>query len=113
MPNPETQQLAEVIDRAVDNFNGNLNDLSSAVGMLVVGQRYGWRVILLIHSQATVRKYLKILGLKHLRDLLPEVGDLAQRSNAWRLVDGTANFWKVVRGQIPGVRSGRVEEPRE
>lgn len=113
MPSLDKQELAEVIDRAVDGFHGNLNDLASAIGMLVVGQRYGWRVMLLIHSQATVRKYLKILGLKSLRDTLPEVGDLSQRSNAWRLVKGTADFWKVVRGQIPGVRSGTVDGGKE
>jgi hypothetical protein len=35
---------------------------------------------------------------------------LAHRSNAWRLVDGTKNFWKVVRGQISGVRTARVDK---
>ncbi|WP_454722497.1 MULTISPECIES: hypothetical protein [Cupriavidus] len=109
MPTPNREEIARIIDHAVSNFDGNLNELASAVGMLVVGQRYGWRVMLLIHSQATVRKYLKILGLKNLRDTLPEVGDLAHRSNAWRVVEGTSNFWKVVRGQIPGVRTSRVD----
>lgn len=113
MSSPDPRNVAEVVDRAIDGFDGNLNDLASAIGMLVVGQRYGWRVMLLIHSQATVRKYLQILGLKHLRDALPEVGDLASRSSAWRLVEGTSNFWKVVRGQIPGIRSGKVGVPRE
>lgn len=104
------QDIFAVIDKAVDNFHGNLDDLESAIGMLMVGRYYGWRVVLLIHSQSTVRKYLKILGLKNLRDVLPEVGTLAHRSNAWRLVDGTENFWKVVRGQISGIRSKRSEK---
>lgn len=94
-----------LIDAAVNDFDGNLNDLGSAIGMLVLSRRYGWKVMLLIHSPSTVRKYLKILGLKSLRDVSPEVGELADRSNAWRLVSGTSNFWKVVRGQIGGVRS--------
>ncbi len=102
------KDVRAVIDRAIDEFDGNLNDLGSAIGMLLLGRRYGWRVILLIHSPNTIRKYSKILGVKNLRDLMPEVGDLAHRSNAWRLVDGTANFWKVVRGQISGVRSALV-----
>lgn len=106
----QKQDLQATIDRAIEDFNGNLNDLGSAIGMLMLSQRYGWRVMLLIHSPNTVRKYLKILGLKNLRDLAPEVGELAHRSNAWRLVDGTANFWKVVRGQISGVRTALVEK---
>jgi hypothetical protein len=43
--------------------------------------------------------------------VLPEVGVLAHRSTAWRLVEGTENFWKVVRGQISGIRSTRTEPP--
>ncbi|ATE61435.1 hypothetical protein CCZ27_17070 [Thauera sinica] len=103
------QEILEVVDRAINDFTGNLNDLGSAIGMLMLGRRYGWRVVLLIHSPSTVRKYVKILGLRNLRDALPEVGELAHRSNAWKLIDGTANFWKVVRGQISGVRSAIVE----
>lgn len=104
------KDLLAIIDRAVDGFNGDLDELESAIGMLMLGRHYGWRVMLLIHSPTTIRKYVKILGIKSLRDVLPEVGVLAHRSNAWRLVDGTKNFWKVVRGQISGVRSARVDK---
>ena len=105
------QQIVAVVDKAIDEFRGELNDLESAVGMLMIGRHYGWRVILLIHSPVTVRKYSRILGLKNLRDALPEVGVLAHRSNAWRLLDDGKNFWKVVRGQIGGVRSTKAETP--
>ncbi len=105
------REMQKVIDTAIDDFNGSLSNLSNAVGMLVVGRRYGWRVILLTHSPSTIRKYLKILGLKTLRDVLPEVGELANRSNSWRLVEGTTNFWKAVRGQISGIRSTRIDKP--
>lgn len=104
-------QIMKVVDRAIDGFQGELNDLESAIGMLLIGRHYGWRVILLIHSPATVRKYSKLLGLKNLRDVLPEVGVLAHRSNAWRLLDDSKNFWKAVRGQIAGIRSTKAEPP--
>ena len=110
MPLPMTdQEILALIDKAVDQFDGNLDELESAVGMLMLGRHYGWRVILLIHSPNTIREYLEILGLKNLREVLPEVGVLAHRSTAWRLVDGTKNFWKVVRGQLSGIRSPRVD----
>lgn len=105
----ETSDIIELIDRAIDRFDGDLDELESAIGMLMLGRQYGWRVIFLVHSPNTIRKYQKILGVKHLRDVLPEVGVLAHRSNAWRLVNGTRNFWKAVRGQISGIRSTRVE----
>jgi hypothetical protein len=106
-------EVLRLVDEAVDRFDGNLNDLGSAIGMLMLARRYGWRVVLLIHSPGTVRKYLKILGLPNLREVAPEVGELAQRSKAWRLVDGTSSFWKVVRGQISGVRSALVDPPSQ
>lgn len=102
-------EIIGIIDRAVDDFNGDLSELESAIGMLLLGRHYGWKVMMLIHSPSTIRKYLKVLGLKSLRDALPEVGTLAHRSKAWRLVDGTKNFWKVVRGQISGVRTSRAQ----
>src|SRR6218665_1181852 len=105
------EDLLKMVDEAVDRFDGNLNDLGSAIGMLMLPRRYGWRVILLVHSPGTIRKYLKILGLANLRDLAPEVGELAGRSKAWRLVENTTSFWKVVRGQISGVRTALVDPP--
>jgi len=104
------EELLRLVDRVVDQYDGNLDELESAVGMLMLGRYYGWRVLLLVHSPNTVRKYQKILGLKSLKDVLPEVGMLAHRSDAWRLVEGTRNFWKAVRGQIGGVRSPRVDK---
>ncbi|MBV6303519.1 hypothetical protein KVP10_01405 [Candidimonas humi] len=104
------EELLRLVDRVVDQYDGNLDELESAVGMLMLGRYYGWRVLLLVHSPNTVRKYQKILGLKSLKEVLPEVGRLAHRSDAWRLVEGTRNFWKAVRGQLGGVRSPRVDK---
>ena len=104
------EELLRLVDRVVDQYDGNLDEIESAVGMLMLGRYYGWRVLLLAHSPNTIRKYQKILGIKSLKDVLPEVGMLAHRSDAWRLVEGTQNFWKVVRGQIGGVRSARVDK---
>ena len=104
------EELLRLVDRVVDQYDGNLDEIESAVGMLMLGRYYGWRVLLLAHSPNTIRKYQKILGIKSLKDVLPEVGMLAHRSDAWRLVEVTQNFWKVVRGQIGGVRSTRVDK---
>ena len=103
------QEIVGIIDRAVDGFEGDLDELESAIGMLMMGRHYGWKVLMLIHSPNTIRKYNRILGIQGLRDVLPEVGVLAHRSTAWRLVYGTRNFWKVVRGQIGGVRSAHAD----
>ena len=46
--------------------------LVGAIGVLIVGRQYGWRVMMLVHSPSTIRKYMKILGIRHLREVLPD-----------------------------------------
>ena len=99
------QELVQLIDKAVDKFSGQSGDLEAAIGMLMVGRHYGWRVVMLIHSRPTIKKYEKILGIEDIRQCLPETGVLSHRSLAWKLVQGTRNFWKAVRGEISGVKS--------
>jgi hypothetical protein len=54
------------INEAIKAFEGEASELESAIGMLIVGQYVGWKVVLLWHSRATVRKYdvfwMSILG---------------------------------------------------
>lgn len=99
------KDFVHIIDKAIDEFEGQATELETAIGMLMVGRFYGWRVLMLIHSRSTVKKYERILQLKDIRDALPETGVLSHRSAAWKIVQGTKNFWKVVRGEMSGIKS--------
>ena len=105
----EDQDFVQIIDKAIDGFTGQSDKLESAIGMLMIGRFYGWRVLMLIHSRDTIKKYEAILGIKDIRDVLPPTGVLSHRSAAWRVVQGTKNFWKAVRGEIAGVKSTLLE----
>lgn len=98
------QQLADIANRAVVEFRGDVHELEGAIGALFVGQQVGWRVLLLIHERRTLRKYDKILGV-NLREIMPEIGPCADKSLAWKAVQKLGNFWKVVRGEVKGVRT--------
>jgi hypothetical protein len=50
------KQLVELIDKAIKNFEGNSDSLASAIGYLMIGRKFGWRVMFFMHSQGTVRK---------------------------------------------------------
>ena len=63
---------------------------------------------MLIHSRSTLKSYSKILGVPDIRNLMPPTGALSHRSLAWRVVEGTKDFWKVVRGEIGGVKSTQL-----
>lgn len=95
----QISQLQNIEDKAITNFAGTLDELESALGMLRMGHHFGWRVLYLIHSKKTIRKYEEILDIK-IRDLFPEEGPSAERSVGLALAKKASNFWKVVSGEI-------------
>lgn len=101
------KQLVELIDKAIKEFRGDTTELASAIGYLMIGRKFGWRVMFLMHRQATVRNYEKILKIKS-RELMPELGPWAEKSVAYWALQKVTNFWKAVKGEIPGVRSTKV-----
>lgn len=107
-PSPESryakltpEQVADLdrIEReAVINFEGQLDDLEKAIGMLRLGHHLGWRVLVISHSKRTIRKYEGILGITF-REYFPPEGPSSDRSRGFRLAEGLANFWKGVSGE--------------
>ncbi len=92
-------QLQAIEDKAITHFIGNIDELESALGMLRIGHHFGWKVLYLIHSKKTIRKYEEILDIR-VRELFPERGASAKRSIGLALADNISNFWKVVSGEI-------------
>jgi hypothetical protein len=101
MPKNDT---LDMFNKAIKDFRGQLPTLEAAIGAYIVGQKIGWKPLFLIHDKKTIAKYEKILGI-HFRDELPEVGDLANKSMAWRAMQKATNYWKAVKGEIAGIRS--------
>ncbi len=102
----EKHNLELIEERAFIHFNGQLDELESAIGMLRMGHHLGWKVLYMIHSKKTIRKYEEILDIK-IRELFPERGPSAGRSIGLRLAEGFSNFWKVVSGEV------KIENRRE
>lgn len=103
------KQIIDTSLEAVDKFTGNVTQLETAIGALVVGKRVGWKVLYLIHDKKTLQRYEEILDLKF-REILPEVGPKASKSVAWAALEGIKNFWKAVKGEITGIRSPMMDE---
>jgi hypothetical protein len=76
--------------------------------ILMVGRRIGWKPLLLIHDKKTIRQNEGILDIDIRRDLT-EVGERADKSIAWKLVQEVSSFWKAVRGEIKKVRSPEIK----
>lgn len=102
----EAQQLIAIINRASKDFVGLLDELETAIGMLMLGRLVGWKVLLLIHNKRTIRKYEDILGIK-IREFFPETGPLSQKSVAFNFIQEVGSFWKGVSGEA------KIEKRRE
>lgn len=95
----QLKTLEEIEREAFANFKGTLPEIESALGMLRMGHHVGWRVLVLVHSKATLRKYEKILGIK-VREFFPEETPSSTRNNGFKIAKKLGNFWKAVSGDI-------------
>lgn len=101
-----SEKLQKLIDEVISNYEGDGRILESAIGALHFGMKLGWRPLLLIHSYKAIKRYETILGLDF-KEVMPEVGPLADKSLAWRIAKKVENYWDVVRGTVKG-RSAEV-----
>jgi hypothetical protein len=105
-PTARAQELAELINGAIERYRGNFDELEKAIGVLMLGDYVGWKVLVLVHNKRTIRKYEEILGI-NMREFFVEEGPIAMRSMGYRVALSVGSFWKAVSGDIP------VENRRE
>ena len=94
----QKEQIEQIEKRAIIQFTGMLDELESALGMLRIGHHMGWKVLYMIHSKRTIRKYEEILDIK-IREIFPDEGPGASRSTGLDIAKRFSNFWKVVSGE--------------
>lgn len=94
-----SEEIDEYIYNLKTTFRGDLTDLAAALGALDLGRTYGWKVLRIIYSSVTYRKYQKILGLEF-KLVLPETTDYSMRSAGFKLVTDSKKFWEVAKGHF-------------
>ena len=87
------------LDETIDSYSGPAQVLESAIGTLIVGQMYGWRVLKMCHTHSSLRKYEKILGLKF-EDVCPQETEITSRCRGIQIADKLGGYWKVARGDV-------------
>lgn len=98
-PASRAEQLVGIANDALNRFVGTADELEKALGMLMLGDYLGWKVLVLLHNKRTVRKYEEILGIS-VREFFPEEGPIAMRSLGYSIAKDLGNFWKIVSGDI-------------
>ena len=102
-----TPELIKVIEKASEEYSGDVTILESAIGALIIGRTYGWRVLRLVHGSSSYARYERILEIKF-NSACPERTELSKKSLALKVVDTVGDFWAVATGALPG-RSNVVE----
>lgn len=92
-----SEELVAHIDSVILTYEGDAEALASAIGALMIGRKYGWRVLRIVISSPSYTKYQRVLGLDF-KKVLPEKTDISERSRGYRIVTSLNNFWDVVKG---------------
>jgi hypothetical protein len=100
----ERGDIERIQAQAIVDFKGDLHDLEAALGMLQLGHHIGWKVLYIIHSKRTIRKYEDILTADskepvRIRELFKPEGPSSYRSYGYRIVESVSNFWKVINNE--------------
>jgi hypothetical protein len=92
-------ELNAHIDGVIEDYKGDLVELSNAIGAARLGHKFGWRVLRLIISSKTYTKHQRVLGLSF-KDVLPELTKDSERSAGYQLAIKLNNFWDIVNGLV-------------
>jgi hypothetical protein len=95
----EAKRLVDIVDAAIHNFEGDVDHLEAAIGMLFLGRQVGWRPLLLIHNKNTIRRNEQILDIE-IRKFFPEDTPRSDKLAVYKAVKAIGNFWKAVSGEI-------------
>ena len=92
------EELMKKIDEVSGDFHGQIDDLYMAIGMIVMGRLFGWRVLRLTSSRSQWARANKLFG--DLKTLMPERGKYAHKSIGLAVVDKLGSYWDVVKGIV-------------
>jgi len=92
------EEMNALIDKVSSEFTGQIDDLSAAIGILVLGRLYGWRVMRLVSNRRHWAVANKIFG--DMKKLLPERGKYAHKSIGLKIADKFGDYWALIRGSV-------------
>ncbi len=92
-------ELLEYIDKIAAEYVGDISHLSSAIGAVMLGRVYGWRVIRIITSSKIYTRHQRILALEF-KLVLPEETEISRKSIGYTIAKKLNKFWDVVNSKF-------------
>ncbi len=103
----------QTILQHMKEFRGVGTTLESALGALILGQYFGWRVLKLLHNPATYRIYEKVLGIEF-KNVCPEITELGRKKSiGYAITEKLGSFWAVVMGKRKVADKGKIDNQSE
>ena len=90
------EEFNELIEQKCGEFVGQIDDLYAAVGMLVVGRLYGWRVMRLVSVKRHWTVATRLFGDP--KKLMREKGRFYNKSIGCEIVDKAGDYWSFIKG---------------
>ncbi len=107
------EETEQIILQQMKEFRGVGTTLESALGALVMGQYFGWRVLKILHNPGTYRRYEKALGIEF-KNVCPEITELGkQKSIGYAITEKLGSFWAVVMGKRKVPEKGMIANQEE
>lgn len=103
-----TDEQNAQLQKSLAEFKGHVSTIETAIGAIVIGQRYGWRVLRMVHSANTMKKYEAAIGLSY-EDICPEVTDLSERNIGYRVSKAIGKYWDIVMGRHKVERKAELD----
>ena len=108
-----SEEDEQTILQHMKEFRGVGTTLESALGALILGQYFGWRVLKLLHNPATYRIYEKVLGIEF-KNVCPEITELGRKKSiGYAITEKLGSFWAVVMGKRKVADKGKIENQSE
>jgi hypothetical protein len=107
------EETEQKILQQLNEFQGIGTTMESALGALIMGQYFGWRVLKLLHNPATYRRYEKILGIEF-KGVCPEITERGkQKSIGYAISEKLGSFWAVIMGKRKVPEKGLIGNEEE
>ena len=90
------EELLKKIEELSGTYNGQLDDFYQAVGMIVVGRYFGWRVMRLVSSRKCWMTASKLFGDP--KNLMKDREKYATRSKGLAFIDSVGGYWDFIKG---------------
>ncbi len=92
-------ELLEHIDKIATEYKGDVSQLSSAIGAVMLGRLYGWRVIRITTTSKVYTRHQRVLSLDF-KQVLPKETELSKKSIGYSIAKKLDKFWDVVNSKV-------------